>query len=148
MLDAARANTKAAAINEAFASIGNAGDTKMPRSKRNDEPIAWAYHVAAHLARIAEAQKRKAIAAAVKAGVMFDPEKQPMVEGTHALIYSGEVVQIEVEVTAARTHLDTDALFADLAKAGVKQTLIDRLVTKHTHNNRPPHKFTSSLMTE
>jgi hypothetical protein len=147
MLDTLRANARTAAINEAFAAIGAAGDTKMPRAKGNTEPLAWEYHVSAHLLRIAEARKKKAQLAAVKAGVMFDPEKDPRAVGTHAVVYAGELVEIVVDVTTAQSRLDAVALFDDLVFAGVKRALIDRLVARHTHENRAPHKFTSSLVT-
>jgi hypothetical protein len=148
-LDAARANTKTGAINDAFAAIGTAAGngTSMPRSKKNTEPVAWEYHCASHLARIAEARKAKAIAAAVKAGVMFDPAKQPLPVGSNALVYAGEVVEIACTVGTAATRLDAAAFADDLEKAGVKRALIDRLALKHTIENRAPHKFTSSLVT-
>jgi len=147
MLDAPSANAKAAAINESFAAIGGTGDTRMPRAKGNSEPIAWEYHVASHLLRLADARKKKAQAAAVKAGVIFDHEKQPLCVGTNALVYAGEVVEIVVSVTTAATRLDTAGLFDAFEKAGLKRALIDRLVAKFTSDNRPPHKFVSTLVT-
>lgn len=148
MLDVVRANAKTGAINLAFSDIGVVGDTKMPRSKLNTEPVAWEYHVSALLVRQANARMEKAQKAAVKAGVMFDHEKEPRVPGTNEMVFAGEVVQIDLKVTTPRTKLDTDALFADLEKAGVRRALIDKLVDRHTHDNRAPHSFTSSLMTE
>jgi hypothetical protein len=147
MLDTAQANAKTEAFNTAFAAIGVDGDTKMPRAKLNTESTAWNYFVAAHLLRIAEARKKKAQAAAVKAGVLFDAEKNPRPVGTHALVYAGGVVEIVVDVTTPATKLDAPALFDALAAAGVKRALIDKLAARHTHENRAPHKFTSSLVT-
>jgi hypothetical protein len=147
MLDLTRANAKTATLNTAFAAIGVDGDTKMPRAKGNNEPIAWEYHVASHLSRIAEARKKKAQAAAVKAGVMFDPEKQPLAVGANALVFAGEVVEISVSVSTPTTKLELPELLDDLEKAGLKRPVINRLVVKHTKDNRAPHKFTSSLVT-
>ncbi len=147
MLDTAAANAKTTAINNAYAAIGNEGDTKSPRAKGNTAPIAWEYHVASHLSRIADARKKKAHAAAVKAGVIFDHEKQPWPFCTNALVYAGEVVEISVSVTTPTSRVDLPALLNDLEKAGLKRWKIDSLVVKHTTDSRTPHKFTSSLVT-
>lgn len=147
MLDAAQANAKTEAFNKAFASIGGEGDTKMPRCKRNTEPVAWEYHVAAHLLRIAEARKTAAVKAAVRLGVMFDAAEQPMVEGTHALVYAGDVVEISVAVTTAATRLDPVELGVALVKAGLPVQAVEKLFRRCTHANRAPHKFTSTLIT-
>lgn len=146
-LDATRANAKTEALNDAFANIGKSGDTKMPRSKKNTEPTAWEVFVAQHLSRIAEARKKKAIAVAVKAGVMIDHEAEPLAIGSRSLIYAGDVVEISCSVTTPTTRLDVKEFTADLEKAGVKLPLINRLLNKHTHENRAPHKFVSTLAT-
>jgi hypothetical protein len=145
-LDAARANAKTEALNTAFASIGKAGDTVMPRSKGNLEPLAWEYLVASHLKRLAEARKKKAHGEAVKAGVIFDHEKQPAPIGTKALVYAGEVVEIAVNVTTPTTNLDLPAFTEELQKY-MDQKVINRLLNKHTHENRAPHEFVATLAT-
>lgn len=146
-LDAARAAAKITAINNAFASIGTSGDTKMPVSKKNTEPVAYEFYTSAHLARIAEARKKKAHAAAVKAGVIFDHEKDPQPIGSNTRVYAGDVIEIACSVTTPATRLDADAFVSDLEKAGVKLALLNRLRNKHTHENRAPHKFTASIAT-
>ncbi len=148
MLTTDAANAKTESLNKSFADIGGKADgTSMPRSRGNLEPLAWDVFCAKHLKRLADAREKKAVAAAVKAGVMFDPEKQPAPVGTAALVYAGDVIEIGVEVTTPRTRLETDELFADLVKTGVPQKTLDRLVAKHTHDNRAPHKFTATLVT-
>jgi hypothetical protein len=147
MLDTARANAKTQAINVAFAKIGDDGDTKMPRAKLNTEPVAWEYHVAGHLFRIADARKKKAQAAAVKAGVIFDHEKNPLVVGTAALVYAGEVVEISVSVTTPTTRLDPVELGVAMVKAGLALKVVEGLLRRCTHENRASHKFTSTLAT-
>jgi hypothetical protein len=147
MLDVPQANAKTTAFNDAFAAIGNAIPTKMPGCKRNTEPAAWEYHVASHLLRLADARKKKAQAAAIKVGVMFDHEKQPRPIGSESVVYAGDVVDISVSVTTPATKFDLSAFCADLEKSGVKLLLINRLANKHTSENRAPHKFTSSLVT-
>jgi hypothetical protein len=146
-LDTAKANAKTEALNAAFATIGLSGDTVMPRSKDKLEPVAYEYHVASHLNRLADARKKKAQAAAVKSGIMFDPEKQPMAIGTNALIYSGDVIEIAVTVTTPATRLDQAGLVADLEKAGLKIEKINAIVLANTYENRAPHKFLSTLIT-
>jgi hypothetical protein len=146
-LDIAKANSKTAALNEAFAEIGIAGGTKMPPSKLNTEPVAWEYFVASLLARFADARKTAATKAAIKAGLMFDHAKEPRPTGTNALIYAGDVVEITVAVTTATSRLDADGFFDAVEKAGVKRSVLDRLVAAHTTENRPPHKFTAVMAT-
>ncbi len=143
-LDVTKANAKTAAINDAFAAIGT-GD--MPKSKLNTEALAWEYHWSSHLLRIAEARKKAAIKAAVKAGVMFDPEKAPLAASTNLLIYAGQVVEISVAVGTAATRLDVGGMMDDLVAHRVKRELIDQLIVKHTSENRAAHKFTSTLVT-
>lgn len=147
MLNVAGANAIAAAINAAFADIGVAGATAMPKSRKNTEATAWNYHVAAHLVRIAEARKKKALAAAVKLGVMFDHTKAPMPVGTEALVYAGDVVEIAVSVSTPSERLDATALGVALVKAGVKLALVEKLFRQCTNTNGAPHKFTSTLCT-
>lgn len=146
-LYADRANTRTAAFNDAFAEIGSGIGTSKPRSTLNTEPVAWEFHVASHLARIATARKVKAHAAAVKAGVIFDHEKAPLAVGTNKLVYAGEVIEISVAVTSPSEKLDAPAFIADLEKSGIARKLLDKLVAKHTSESRAPHKFTSSLLT-
>ncbi|HEY3845858.1 MAG TPA: hypothetical protein VGL95_01950 [Acetobacteraceae bacterium] len=148
MLDVAGANAKTTAFNAEFALIGNTGDGRMPRSKKNTEPVAWEYHVASHLLRVAEARKKKAHAAAVKLGVMFDHEKSPLAVGTEALVYAGDVVEIAVSVTTPGTKLDPVELGVALVKAGMKLAVVEKLFTQCTHDQRAPHKFTSTLATK
>jgi len=138
---------KTTAIHDAFAAIGAAGETAMPRSKGNREPVAWEYYVACELSSYAETRKKKAIKAAQLADVVFDPEKQPLVPGTSAIVYSGDVVEIKVEVGNPQTRLDMKPFVESLEKAGLDRKKIDALVAKHTIPNRAPHKFRAELAT-
>jgi hypothetical protein len=149
MLTATKANALTQAISDAFAAIGVAGDTRMPRSSANREPVAWEYHVASHLVRVAEARKSLAVREAIAAEVMFDPAKQPMAVGTsNALIYAGDVVEIAVSVTTALTRVNVDAFIAGLIKAKVSPALCERLRGQCTVANRAPHKFSSGFVTK
>lgn len=147
MLDVTRANAKTQAFNTAFAEIGSSAVTAMPRSKSNREPIAWELLVSKHLKRLADAREKKAVKEAVKAGVIFDPEKQPLPVGSNAMIYAGDVVEISCEVGTPQVRLDLQGLLPDLEKAGIKPPVLLKLITKHTHDNRAPHKFSATLVT-
>lgn len=146
-LDTTRANGKTDAITESFALIGHDNGSLMPRSKDNREPMAWELHVAKLLKRLAEAREKRAVTAAVKAGVMFDHEKAPKPVGTHEIVFTGEVVEVAVDVTTAATKLDIAGLIVDLERAGLTGKAIKRMVDKNTSENRAPHKFTTSLIT-
>ena len=146
-LDASQAIGKTDAINAAFASIGYVNGSAMPRCRRAKELVAWEYHLASHLLRVAETRRKKAHADAVKAAVIFDHEKFPEPVGTNRLVYAGEVVEISVSVAAPIAGVDHVAFVVDLLKAGVKPALIKRLTAKHTTETRPAHKFVSSLVT-
>lgn len=150
-LDSTRANAKTESINGAFAEIGHSGTTVMPRrpsNKDNLEPIAWEVFMSKHLKRLADAREKKAVVAAVKAGVMFDHTRQPLAEGTNALVYAGDIIEISCSVTTPGTKLDTVSLFNELeTKHGVKVGVIAKLTEKFTSYNACPHKFVATIIT-
>ena len=146
MLASTEANKLTNAINVAFTAIGNTTGAAMPPAKSNREHIAWEFHVASHLYRVAEGRRKVAHKAAVKAGLLFDHEKAPLAEGTTAVLFTGDNLQLGVNVKAASIRVDTTALVTDLLDAGVDEELIMRLLKKHTHTNRAPHTFTSSFI--
>lgn len=146
MLTSDKANALTRAINDAFDAIGVGPVTGMPRSKGNLEPLAWRWHVTSHLKRIAEAAQRKAGREAIVAGVIFDHEKKPLAQGTNALVYAGDVVEISVEVGTPAVRFDAAAFLVDVA-AHVPPKVLAKLTELHTHENRAPHKFSSSLIT-
>lgn len=147
MLDAVAATKKIAAINEEYNLIGRANGTRMPRSTKHTDKIAWEYHVASHLARIAEARREKAHREAVKLGVLFDHRKEPLPEGTDQLIYAGDIVEIAVKVTTPADRLDPTELGVALVKAGVAMKTVEKVFRACTHQTAAPHKFVSSLVT-
>ena len=147
-LDVARATSTTESLNGAFREIGYGPGTAMPHCRVKHEPAAWEYHVASHLLRIAETRRKRAHAAAVRAGVIFDHERAPEPVGTNRLVYSGPLVEIGVAVAAPIEGIDHAGFVADLLRAGVKPALVKRLTTKHTTETRPAHKFTSSLRTD
>lgn len=148
MFDLKRANAMIAALNTAFAEIGNVGATVMPKARKNLEPIAWELYVATHLLRIAEARKKKAAERAIRAGVIFDHEKEPLEEGTNSLIYAGELVEIAVQVGTPQTRVDPVGLGAAMEKSGISAKVVARLVAANTVATRAPHKFQATLITK
>lgn len=156
-LDSARALTVTEAVNDQFAEIGHVGPTAMPRGPRGvtrqlsvKELAAWEYHWASHLLRIAETRRKKAHAAAVKAGVIFDHEKHPMAVGTSCVVYPGSVVEISVTVAAPIEQFSLPGFMADLAASKLVATVlrtVRRLVGRNTSEARPAHSFKSTLVT-
>lgn len=110
------------------------------------EASALEYHVASQLNREADARKKKAVAAAIRSGVLFDHLKEPMEPGTSQVIYSGRSVEISVAVGQPIEGVDHDGFVDGLLAAGVKPALIKRLAAKHATETRPAHRFTSSLV--
>lgn len=150
-LDAARSADKTMSINDVFESIGNAkspaAGTAMPRSKLNTEPLAFEVFVAKHLEKIAKARSAKAIKAAIKAGVMFDHEKDPEPDGTARIVYDGDVVRIDLTVGTGRAGFDLEGFVESLLAAKVEPKLLKRLVSKHETVTASPHSFKASLVT-
>ncbi len=148
---AMRTRTKADTINDRFLSIGKADGTAMPKWKGKPAMLtaalaAWEYHVSSRLLRIAESRRDKAIAAAIKAGVLFDHFKKPRPVGTHEIVYSGAIIEIILSVSAGTPGVDHDGFVADLVKAKIDPKLLRRLATKWAIETRPAHKFVSSLV--
>ena len=147
-LDAVRAISKTEALTEAFASIGHAVGTQMPRSaNKTTEGLAWEFFTAKLLETRAKARTKKAIKAAIKGRVLFDHEEEPKPIGTNTVVYEGDVVRIDLEVGTPGTRLDVDALIPALVKAGLKLDKVNELVNRCTVENAAPHKFTASLVT-
>lgn len=134
------------AINTAFAGIGHAGNTTMPRSKGNFEPLAWEFHVARGLKSAAETRFNKAHKACVANGMIFDHKKQPLPEGHHAVLYAGDVVELSVDVGTAGERFDAVGFREELEQKGVDPKLLAKLTLKYTLTNAAPHSFKSELV--
>ena len=147
-LSLTRVTDKGIAINTAFAAIGAAGKTAMPRARANSEPAAWELYVAQHLSRLADARKKRAMEHAAKVGVIPNVEKNPLPPGTHALVYAGDVVEITCGVNAPRRILDVDAFVEALAAKGVNRVLLETLRAEHTYATRAPHTFAANLVAD
>ena len=145
-LDAAKASLKTEAITNAFEGIGTTEETAMPRCRGNVEPIAWEYHAASQLLRLAKKRREKAQAAAVEAGVIFDHKLEPEAVGTNRQVYRGAVIEVTLAVGPGQDIVDHEGFVAGLLKAGVKPALIKRLTAKHTLAGNPIHTFRSSLV--
>jgi hypothetical protein len=147
-LATADAVIKTTRINAAFARIGNGEDTAMPKSRNNMDPIAWELFAAQHLSRIADARKKKAVAAAQDAGIVFDPAKDPRPAGTDAVIYQSDAVRVTVKVATPRESIDHAAWVAGLlVHRPTLAKLAAALNKTHTVVARAAHTFTASLAT-
>ncbi len=146
-LDVAAATSLTERLNEAFAAIGASNGTAPPRKVNAAEAAAYEYHVSSHLLRIAETRRKRAHAAAVKAGVMFDHERAPEPVGTERVVYAGALVEVSVTVAAPVQGLDHLAFVVGLLEAGVKPALVKRLQARHATETRPSHRFSSTLVT-
>ena len=145
MIDHTTAAKLTNAINKAFDKIGKANGTDMPKSPNNADPIAYEYHVASQLERIAKKRRELAEGACIKSGVLFDKEKQPRVSGTKESVFIGDVVVINLEVKGAAARVDAKLLIDELREAGVDGELLDRAVEVSTKHNRPAHQFSTML---
>jgi hypothetical protein len=146
-LKAARGNDRTGAVTAAFADIGRAGDTLLPRSRTTLDRLAEEFWRSQVLNRLAEKRKDESKAAAVAGGVLPDYKAEPSPVGTAETVYSGATVAITLRVNAQADHVDVPGLVADLEKAGVKPAVLRRLVRKHTTSFGGAHVFTASLVT-
>lgn len=136
-------------MNTCFATIGVNNGTKMPKSGNNREPVAWELWVAHHLTSLANKRKANAEDAAIKAGVIFDKEKNPKPPGTKEATFSGEVVTVSVEVRKPTTRVNVDKLLAFLAATKkVSRSTLDAAVEHATETNRAAHVFDTMLITD
>ena len=124
--------------------------TPTVASKDNNGGIAYDYRVAHRVAARAEDRKKRAVAEAVKAGVIFDHTKTPLEPGTTSHpVFLGDQVFITCTVSGISNKTDWEAVVNDLINSG-KITLkdVDPLITAHTgpKAERGAHTFSSSLI--
>ena len=153
-MTSAQANKLTANINAAFDKIGTGNGTQPPKhpgeqgKTANTDPIAYEYHVASQLERIAKKRKENAEKACIRADVLFDSEKKPRKAGTNETIYTGVDVAITLAVNNPSERLDPKIFIDELIEAGVDAELINRAKEVATKLTRAPHKFTSTLRTD
>jgi hypothetical protein len=133
-------------IKNGFDALGKKNGTAAPQSANNLESIAWDYHVASELSRMAEARKRSATAAAVKAGVLIDPATEPRDPGTNEILFSGEHVQVQVSVRSPTTSYNIDAISSSLVRQGVSTDVVTNAIIDGTRQNRAPHTFKTIVL--
>jgi hypothetical protein len=139
-------NRLIADVNNLFSLIGQ----KLPaRSGNNQEPLAYEYFIASHLAKLAVGRRDAAKQAAIKAGVMPDVDdpanqREP---GTDEFIFNGELVTIMLNVAKPRVQVDMKALSAALIAAKVKPEVVTAAIEAASKPTRAGHKFTAMLNT-
>ena len=134
-------------INTTFASIGASNGTRMPKSTNNREQYAWDLFIGQYLHALAGKRKDAAEKMAIVNGVIFDKDTEPKPAGTQEVVFSGEVVHVNVAVRAGAARVDHKMLVMNLLRLGVKQSVIDEAVAKATVINKSAHVFTSMLVT-
>jgi hypothetical protein len=144
-LDSARAASRTAAVADAFAEIGRANGTAMPRAKGAQERVAYEYWVSSQLAQAAELRRERAKRAAIAAGVLPDYVTAPLAIGTMEVVYAGTLVTIGVKVFSQADKINTPGLVADLAAAGVPKAVLKKLLKRHTRSFAGAHVFAASL---
>jgi hypothetical protein len=135
-------------INMCFTNIGITNGAKMPKSGDNREPIAWDMWLGYHLATLAKKRKANAESAAVKAGLIFDKEKNPRPTGTKEVLFNGELVSIAVEVRKSSTRVDVDKLIAFLAGKKVPPGVLAEALEQASYETRPAHIFDPVLISD
>lgn len=112
-------------IKTAFAKIGTTNGTAPPETKDPLDPIAHELLVSRDLSTLADARKKKAKTAAVRAGLISD-EEQPV--GTQD--YSAtESYNIEAKTASPREMIDESLLLAGMIKAGLSATKAAAVIT-------------------
>ena len=144
-LDSTRSITITEAVNESFDEIGRAIRTMLPKATTAKDRLAAEYLAASLTSRLSEAWRDKTKRAAVGGGVLPDHTADPFPVGTVETVYTGALVTISVKVVEQADRVDVAGLVASLEKAGVKPTLLKRLVKKHTKSFAGAHVFTASL---
>jgi len=136
------------AVKEAFNSMGQISKYKTmnpPAGLSNTGQIAWEYHVASELERLARARKQHAHELCVDAGVMFDHIKHPKPPGTEEIIYDDDFVQVQVKVNKATEVVDQKQLMIELQKRGVPLTTLRESAEAATRYNKAAHMFRTIL---
>lgn len=147
-LDGVGSSSKVAAVTEAFAEIGRVNGTMIPgRARGAKVRLAYDYWIASVLAQLAEVRRDKAKKAAVAGEVLPDHAADPYPIGTAQVVYADKVVTIGLKVVAQADRFDVAALLVDLELAGVKPSLLKRLVKKHKRSFDGAHVYTASLVT-
>ena len=124
---------------------------KLPgRFKSNNEMAAWKYYVASYLLKRATDKRNEAKQEAIEAGVIFDSDDpdQQRAPGTNEPVFMGEYVTIMLQVSKPRVILDQKALVAALIKRGVAKHIIGEALDAASHESKPGHQFTASLLTK
>jgi hypothetical protein len=143
---------QAAVLNNKLAlQLKSIGDTMCPPSTHNTEGLAWDYYVANKIEAYGKKAKDAARKAAIKAGVMFDHEKEPHAptDGEAVDVYSGDVIRISLQVKNGAVSIDGKAFYEELMKNVLDfGPLITAIYEKHHKTARPAHSFTATLLSE
>lgn len=142
---------QAAVLNNKLAlQLKSIGDTMCPPSTNNTESYAWDYYIANKIEAYGKAAKKQAVKKAIRNGVMFDHEKEPLPPETQKDVYNGDVIRISVAVKQPSKTFDHQT-FLDCIEELLPP---DQHAVLHTFYlgcfkaSRPAHSFTATLLSE
>lgn len=137
-------------INVAFDSIGETfPKTQMPKCTANNAKEAWDYFMAKYLLARAEKRKEKAEQKAIKAGVLFDRDKNPRAPGQHGQVFNGEVIGVMLEVRNGAERVNVGDMIEHLISVGkVKESVVFAARDAATKKMKDAHVFTPYILTD
>lgn len=144
-LTTARSSAIADGMRELLRNIGT--NIRIPKGKGNKCAIAWNLYRTYILQSYATAMYNDAKKDALKAGVLFDHEKNPMEPGTKARIYDDTIVCVDVEVRSPYEQIDAKKMAAFLSGRGVPQADLDAALKFASSMTKAPHVFRAGLIT-
>lgn len=140
---------QAAVLNNKLAlQLKSVGEMECPPSTNNAESYAWDYYVANKIEAYGKKAKDAARKAAIKNGVMFDHEKEPLEPGSQQDVYSGDVIRISVAVKQPITKVDGEEFYEALKKIGLVDEKVEKLFLAAHRTSRPAHTFTATLLSD
>ena len=127
-------------IDADFDKLGTKKQTPPP-SKNNLAAIAWEFFISHTLQVRASARYKAATKEAVKAGVLFDHEKEPLEAGTKKEIYNRDSIVVSVEVRSPYEKVDVDKMISYLVGKGVNEEVLNEGRKFASTMTRAPHIF-------
>lgn len=119
--------TKKAAIQKALSAIGVKNGSAPPESSSNTFGAAYELFVASELRSAANKRYDAAKAAANEAGVI---DEDKTIEGSEVATHVNKYFDVTMKRAASSTTLDKTMLKNELAKAGVKASVIEEVIKR------------------
>jgi len=136
------------AIDMALNGLGTVAPTKMPKSTKNNAPIAWEYWLSYRLYKFAQGRFNAACEKAIEADIIFDAKDRQEPVGTYPSFYRDENVFVMLEVKKPGSQVKVAMLLDYLEGKQVPKKLLDEAKKAATVPNRPSHSFEPHLNIE